>query len=82
MALRKIKVKIQDVLLENLLVLACIDATDSENMHIFQLFSRSAVAPIGRKKSERTFLLPKKRTFGGDKGWQILRVKSASIEGG
>ena len=32
----------------------------------FQHFSRSTVAPIGRKKSARTFLLPKKKeTFGG-----------------
>ena len=33
---------------------------------IFQQFSRSTVAPIGRKKSASTFLLPKKNTFGGE----------------
>ena len=39
---------------------------DSEKWRIFSHFSRSTVAPIGRKKSARTFLLPKKNTFGGE----------------
>ena len=48
------------------LVLGCIDSYDSESRRIFSDFSRSTVAPIGRKKSASTFLLPKKNTFGGE----------------
>ena len=39
---------------------------DSESRRIFSHFSRSTVAPIGRKKSASTFLPPKKNTFGGE----------------
>ena len=51
-------------LIFNWLVLLCIDSYDSERRRILQHFSRSTVAPIGRKKSASTFLLPKKNTFG------------------
>ena len=48
------------------LVLGCINADFGLQIIIFQHFSRSTVAPIGRKKSASTFLLPKKNTFGGE----------------
>ena len=47
--------------------------------HIF----RDLQSPLsGEKKVHALFFSRKKNTFGGDKGWQILRVKSARIEGG
>ena len=45
------------------LVLGCIDSYDSESRRIFHRFSRSTVAPIGRKKGASTFLLPKKKNI-------------------
>ena len=43
------------------LVLFCIGTNLCDQILILQHFSRSTVAPIGRKKSARTFLLPKKK---------------------
>ena len=50
------------------LVLGCMDSYDSESRRVFQHFSRSTVAPIGRKISASTFLLQKKRIFGEEGG--------------
>ena len=53
--------------------LGAIDADDSERGLIFQRFSRSTVAPIGRKKSASTFLLPKKKIhLAESSGWGAL----------
>ena len=43
------------------LVLGCIETKFCNQIRIFSGFSRSTVAPIGRKKSASTFLLPKKK---------------------
>ena len=51
------------------------------NIHFsafFEIYSRAYRA----KKKCTHFSSPEKNTFGGEKGWQILRVKSARIEGG
>ena len=48
------------------LVLGCIDASDSESRRIFQHFSNSTVAPIGRKKVRALFFSRKKNTFGDE----------------
>ena len=53
-------------LIFNWLVLLCIDSYDSEQRHILQHFSRSTVAPIGRKKVQALFFSRKKNTFGGE----------------
>ena len=46
-----------------------------------QMYLQSRLS--GEKKVHALFFSRKKKnTFGGDKGWQILRVKSARIEGG
>ena len=45
-----------------------------------QMYLQSTLS--GEKKVHALFFSRKKNTFGGDKGWQILRVKSARIEGG
>ena len=61
------------------LVLVCMSSYDRSFFSIFRdLQSRLS----GEKKVHALFFSRKKNTFGGDKGWQILRVKSARIEGG
>ena len=48
------------------LVLGCMDSYDSNQILIFSGFSRSTVAPIGRKKVQALFFSRKKNTFGGE----------------
>ena len=55
-----------------------------QNTHLkfaafFEIYSRAYRA---KKKCTHFSSPEKKKTFGGDNGWQILRVKSARIEGG
>ena len=54
------------------LVLVCIDADFCNQILMFQHFSRSTVAPIGRKKGASTFLLPKKKNI-----WWRTTIKGA-----
>ena len=66
------------------LVLFCMDSYDSETGLIFQRFSRSTVAPIGRKKVQALFFARKKRTFGGERlcGQGALKHLMVSVDAG
>ena len=63
------RMKIKEIKNFGGLILFCIEADFYVQIRILQHFSRSTVAPIGRKKSARTFLpAKKKRTFGREPG--------------
>ena len=57
-------------------------ATIARKDALFRIFRDLQSRLSGEKKVHALFFSRKKNTFGGDKGWQILRVKSARIEGG
>ena len=65
-------IELNHLLILERLVLLCIESYDSERRRILQHFSRSTVAPIGRKKVQALFFSRKKIHLAESCGWGAL----------